>query len=454
MLFGFVRRQQGCRMKIAVFVCSSNIKSNNGGIERYISAQIEKLDKLNIQSIIMFPVRRKNGLISFDYYGIMKGDVFKGLYTTKELTTWFTKQRETGARIIGLYIHHLNRISTDDLALVIEAMNPERVTVYIHDFFTACVQMNLLKNDEYYCGSAILEKEKCKGCVYYDKSVENRRSIKKLLDFLNNNYLLEIITPSSFVKELWVGAYPEYNSIVNVVPHLLYSGNFELDKKILMKDECLKVAYVGHQFKSKGWDKWVEASNRLIKEHVNLKLFHFGSQWDKRSGIINVFVDINRNGNDAMIKALRENKINVAVLFSCCPETYSYTYNEASAAGCYIIANENSGNIANQVRLNLNGIIINDSAQSLYEYLSRGDVLRHDYSDYLNSAYNPPLDLIDNISIDVVENLIERDNNQNVRINIIENEICICKDIDFKRFIVERLYRMKYRNIINVVRNE
>jgi len=51
-----------------------------------------------------------------------------------------------------------------------------------------------------------------------------------------------------------------------------------------------------------------------------------------------------------MTEALQDNNIDVAFLWSICPETFSFTLYESLAAGCTVLTNRNSGNIQAYVR--------------------------------------------------------------------------------------------------------
>ena len=53
---------------------------------------------------------------------------------------------------------------------------------------------------------------------------------------------------------------------------------------------------------------------------------------------------------------LRNNNIDIAFLWSICPETYCYTYYEAIEAGCFVFTNCHSGNIHDEVMKYSNGI--------------------------------------------------------------------------------------------------
>ena len=90
-----------------------------------------------------------------------------------------------------------------------------------------------------------------------------------------------------------------------------------------------------------------------------------------------------------MLKALRENKIQVAILWSICPETFSFTYYECFAAGVFVITNQNSGNIEAMVRENKNGIVLRDEME-LRRFLSNAKLLKEKIMDWVERDYNCP----------------------------------------------------------------
>ena len=93
-----------------------------------------------------------------------------------------------------------------------------------------------------------------------------------------------------------------------------------------------------------------------------------------------------------MIDALRSNKIHIAILWSIWPETYAYTYYEAYSANCFIITNNRSGNIFNQVELRNNGIVVDD----LKSFLNNEQELRGMLNKYRKTKNKIPLSLEEN----------------------------------------------------------
>lgn len=87
------------------------------------------------------------------------------------------------------------------------------------------------------------------------------------------------------------------------------------------------------------------------------EFFYFGSAIEEAEsdGAKGVVVDFNRPDSLGMVEQLKNNKIDIAFLWSNCQETYSYTYYEAFEAGCMIVTSDHSGNITDQVLKNKNG---------------------------------------------------------------------------------------------------
>jgi hypothetical protein len=97
---------------------------------------------------------------------------------------------------------------------------------------------------------------------------------------------------------------------------------------------------------------------------------------------------------------LRKYEIDVSFLWSICPETYSFTLYESWAAGCTIVTNPVSGNIALTVEENSLGEVF-QSENSLFRYFENVQsiqaILNRDvewvefkYNDYLPKLDEQP----------------------------------------------------------------
>lgn len=434
-------------MDSVMIIHSSNINWGTGGVERYVRSQVSCYEEKGVPCFIVFPVRKSIGFVQLNYHGLMAGFDFKGVFRTEELIRFFNQIRQKNVMIRQVMIHHIMNVNLEAIRLIINSVEAEQVSFFIHDFYSACLQFNLMKNDTIYCGSAVLEKEKCAECAYYRKSLIHKKKVNAFFDLICCEKK-QFVAPSFLVKQLWEEGFPQFKDDIEVIPHLKYKGEYNRKKEEITvnSDIKLRVAYVGHQMVSKGWDKWVEVSSHLLDENTDLELFYFGDKQDGRRGITNVNVSILKSGKDAMITALRENKIHIVVLFSCCPETYSYTYHETTAAGCYIVTNDESGNIAYMVRKNGNGIVLENTAESLYQFLVNEEKLKKEYQLYVNSNFKNPLDLEENIYLGKVDigNIVE-----NLNKDIITQMAHSGNRKDIIRDTMELLYRGKYRSYLS-----
>ena len=76
-----------------------------------------------------------------------------------------------------------------------------------------------------------------------------------------------------------------------------------------------------------------------------------------------------------MIKAIASARIDVAILWSICPETFGFSTCEAFAGGALPVTNSGSGNIARLVQESGVGFVFN-TEQELFEAFDSGQIVR------------------------------------------------------------------------------
>lgn len=419
----------------ALLITSSNVNWGTGGIERYIKAQVEYYLLNGVSCYTIFPIRKSMGPISVEYLGVMEGFDFLGVCAPQKLVNYFEKDAKDGAGQI--FIHSLINWNIRVLQRLIEAINPSGVSFYLHDYYSICIQYNLLKNGKYYCGDSKVNASKCSDCEYYQRTIEHRTV---LTHFFNNlgKYENKFIAPSETAKKMFAEAYPQFIGKIIVIPHLMGDGEYIRRKR---KDiTTMKIAFVGAKTISKGWDSWLRVSDAILEKTSNYKIYYFGEYEDHRPGITNIHVST-KDGKDAMIKALRDNNIDVCLLLSIWPETYSYTFFESEAAGCYIVTAKTSGNIAHMVLERNNGIVLDNSMDSLSELLFDYDAFSEKVKKYFDKDVIVPLGYRDNIP-DVTCVFTSK----NDRLNTAFSEVL--KKRSFFALITEKLYTRKYSDYL------
>lgn len=232
------------------------------------------------------------------------------------------------------------------------------IYMFVHDYSTVCSNFTMLRHGEF-CGYGKISEEKCAGCQYYTGSLKNQNEYKKIWNKLKNR--LMFVFPSDVALKVWASAYPEYENLCCVIPHQKCIGKYK--GNLNNKSSVLNVAFIGSREDYKGWKVFLELYNKE-KDKPTFKWFYFGVDDVGVSNIKCVYVD-NRQDPMAMLNALRQNNVDVAILWSLCKETYSYTYFECYAANVFVVTDENSGNIAFQVLKNGNGKVVGSATELL-----------------------------------------------------------------------------------------
>lgn len=361
------------------------------GSENYIISQINELEKKRISSIVVFPIKKYVFNREIQVWGVIYNQKLIYMKSIKKILI-LINVINTQSQCLGIFIHSIIGADLDELYQIVRFRNT--VFVYLHDFCTCCLQYNLLKNDQFYCGSAELDKEKCHDCKYYEATKKRKKELK---NFFSKIPGVKFISPSLTMKELWTEAYRDYKDQVIVIEHKRLSGQYEGNLQLIKQKEKIKIAFVGNGLFTKGWQTWIKVVNQLYEEGSAVNFFHFGNIPIEKPYIKHVSVSFLKDGENAMIHALRKYDIHAVVLFSIWPETYSYTYYESFASNCFVITTNNSGNIAKLVQANKNGVILENSTKSLYEFLRDENKLRKKINAYRLSGIKGPENLENNL---------------------------------------------------------
>jgi hypothetical protein len=355
---------------VVISVSHSNYKIQLGGTEKVLCEEQKILYENGISYIHFFPkISWFNGKIDNDqrYLGMSIDSEFLGYYNVHQLRLILYILEKLNVKFLGINIHHTLGINIDILDKLIDGIS-KNIKFFLHDYYSVCPQYNLLKNGSIYCGNMPEGEDKCLDCVYWDKRKETLRSFKPFFE----KYNMTFIAPSQIAKEIWVKTYKSQNEKVRVIPHQVVKYYY---RKSDLRDNKIKLAYVGYQSIHKGWQMW-----KFVTENIdtdNYELYHLGGCSEQLENVNNINVSFHESGRDAMIKCIKDNKIDIVLLWSIWPETYSYTYFESYAAGAFVITNNISGNICEKVRKNENGIVF-ENINDVLKFLSdKENVIQH-----------------------------------------------------------------------------
>jgi glycosyltransferase involved in cell wall biosynthesis len=335
------------KKKVLIFSHSDYINSI-GGTQKYIYEQAYFLTSTGLEVIQVFPKA------SYHFY-----DKKPSSYAT------YINHRPGGSFSIGnlmqflkrninsikvAYIHNLVFWKYNDIKSIMRMLrdNGIKIIFYVHDIFCCCpgiYTMDIFKN----INNCILKNNSsaapstCLKCPHYGSQIGKWRQ-----DFKNIFALADkIIIPSEFITNKLLNIYPKISRKITVRGHLNLANKTPIIKpKINWK---IRIAYLGYNCSHKGWDIW----NKLYQyPNINrsFTFYHIGTNNKYAYNVIPFSYSYKANGIMAATDILVKNDINLVLLWSTVPESYSYTMYEAMAAGVPILTNEQSGNIAYTIK--------------------------------------------------------------------------------------------------------
>ncbi len=366
-----------------------------GGTEKLIQQDQAELEKMGISYIQIYGAHKplaQNKYLGGQIVGVNIDGKAAGKMSVNEIALALLAAISLKTvSLLSVHIHHLMNLDLPSVKFMIQILRPGKIRFFLHDYYSVCPQFNLLKNGMTFCGG-----ENCdQRCQYFQ---ERKLHLCKMKEFFRS-LELEIISPSQVAAEIWSKSFPELGHRVRVVPHLVLKGGRKRQMKLVerIKDPSYKpkIAYLGYESKAKGLHTWwrMVSDERLVKIY---EFYHLGAAGARKPNVAYVEVSYLEDGHDAMIQALKKHEIDISFLWSICAETFSFTLFESLAAGCFILTNAASGNIAKQIMDSTRGLVFEDESE-LFECLRDA----HAIKDLLirNITKNPPLLFQANTSI-------------------------------------------------------
>lgn len=327
--------------------------TDSSGTSKVVKAHEDIFCEEGIGYVAIFPISRSRGegaewhCTTTGCYGFTIDGQFVGVMTADEVLNTLLKLRDLGKNCIGILVHHIIRNKISEIEWMLSKIENVSVVYYLHDFYTCCVNPNLMKNDSESC---IDRNISCDGCCYEQKKQEHLKKVKGFLKAFEDR--ITFVAPAEYTRNHWIAFYPEYADRTVVIPHQKAIGEYTGNKEATKADEPLRLAFVGAQKQIKGWDIFKKVVAESRKKNCNYDFYYFGNGNEQVEGVESVNVDIATQGKDAMIKKLKEKGISAVFLVCVWGETYSYTTYESNAANCFIFAMASGGNIPHTVEKN------------------------------------------------------------------------------------------------------
>lgn len=343
--------------------------------------------------LLVWPMRpnSERNIIPCEYGLVLDGERL-GFYSLPQVLSLFESWSDAGSRPLEIHLHHLFGMHMQGVDCLLRNLARVPVRVYLHDYFLCCQSLNLLKRGTF-CGATYLGDVSCRDCDKYERSFKLESMIWGVL----GKYLdrMSFIAPSFDVKMRFCSFHPEVANSVLVVPHQAMTGRYTGNRELIRADERIRIAFLGWSAVHKGWDVWVRL--QPLFHRMGYIPYVFNDSKDEYDGMRHIRVSFDDKHPEAMVDALRQQRIAQALLYTTCPETYSYTCMEAYASNVFVLTSSCSGNVADFVREHHSGLVF-DSEDHLVSYLKDHDkvvnILNH-----FRTTSSPPQTLVVNDEI-------------------------------------------------------
>lgn len=241
-----------------------------------------------------------------------------------------------------------------ELILRLKDIYHARITMLCHDFYAVCPSIYLL-NDGKHC--FLPEKEKCEECYRnnQDKMNQEYETIGQWRE-LWASFLEkcdEVITFSENTKTYYERCYRQIP--YSVVPHKVdYMEPVEAYRKTT---DIVTIGVIGNLMPAKGSDIIYRMADIIAERGINARIVAIGSVLV--SDIDENVIMHGRYEREELPKLMREYEVDIVFIASICPETFSYTTEEAMMMGMKV-ASFDIGAPAERLKKYDKGIIIKE----------------------------------------------------------------------------------------------
>jgi len=253
-------------------------------------------------------------------------------------------QQLTSTPLDAVMIDHVWGFPLERLLSFLELF-PVPYDIHIHDYLAACPQLFFITPKGHYCGQ---EKE-VRICRHCSRTGIGRRLMEEMVGRAGSieewrRWQLEllqkarrIIVPSQSAKQVMQGYFPELDYVVQ--PHPVYrqpppNGESKRSRE-------LRIGIAGHMAVHKGSKQVLELIGKLDRRKLPVKLFLYGNAdhlLAKKASP--VFIQRGEFQRDQLPALLAADQIDLVLIPSICPETFSYTTREALNSGYPVLCFE------------------------------------------------------------------------------------------------------------------
>jgi hypothetical protein len=235
-------------------------------------------------------------------------------------------------------VHSFLGHSVEAVSSVLDAAGARTGFLWLHDQSSLCAGYTLLRNDIAFCGAPPVTSMACDICIY---GLRRRVQVAEHAAFLER-FDVTVLSPSQAQLDLWRHGAP-YRAAAQAHPHAALVPSDVVAAPVSAGP--LKLAFLGFAADHKGWPIF-ESLAREFENDGRYAFLHLGGGASEPGPWTTHSVSPDGADGPTMVDAVRDLSIDVALILSICPETFSFTAHEAVAGGAAVVALADSGAVA------------------------------------------------------------------------------------------------------------
>jgi hypothetical protein len=335
--------------------------TNIGGVQLCLQREDKALagrgvDHLHLFPILPWPTVRPDD--SPAPMGVLWNGAHLGVFAAADVAAALRRRRAEGQGGSESYaLHNLLGHAVGEVLSILEAAGLTRGYLWLHDFTSLCAGVHLMRDDVADCGAPPPASPACTICVYGPRRALHLEAYDRLFAALD----LTIVAPSQSAYDTWRGATPAPAALPHLIhPHARLVPAAAPSAPVATGP--LKVAFLGMPSTHKGWPAFVALAERFAND-PRYAFLHLGSVEARGAPVPFHEVSVSAASPRVMREALERLGVDVAVLWSLCRETFSFTAYETVAAGAAVLTGPDSGNVAAFVAEGGHGRVLADEAE-------------------------------------------------------------------------------------------
>jgi hypothetical protein len=340
---------------IVVGVSHDNVLETIGGIQNCVNDEQRTLTTAGWMYVHLYPAVASPNIFSEkhrDYpVGINIDGRPVGVTAGRGIDTLFDGISAGAGMPMTCVLHSLLGHSVEPV-IRLARRHKARTYLWVHDYGLLCSNFLLTRNELEYCAAPPAGSATCGICSFGASRETRIRLVRHLIDQVP----LTVVAPSRFAADLFAAKIRTRRGRLagKIVRHTMFvqmPTAAEVDPQAdgPVGDRPLRIAYLGYEAFHKGWAAWKQLLRKVDRSR-GVEFLHLGKRQTVIDFVRHRDVAVTGDHRDAMVDAVREERIDYAFIWPNWPETYSYVACEAIAGGARILTNGHSGNIADLAR--------------------------------------------------------------------------------------------------------